>query len=223
MNLRKLLNIDGLTTTLEMIQENRFSQRECIDLIVSNAVEEPSQNADKPLDEDHHDNAEKIKGHGSSSEHGIQAEASIEKLQDSDENDVNLVRSSGNEGEPADCVKQRREDRQIDREQIMVSEPEQLANEVSPSHLQAEMEKLRDDMRSAEEQLMDLDMLCGAKEPPEIVKSFIEVNHKDGQPRLHEIPEYRESHETIGEDNSISTKPDRTTDIKIPDASGEIS
>ncbi|XP_062105500.1 sister chromatid cohesion 1 protein 2-like [Humulus lupulus] len=89
-HLRKSRIIDNFTTSMEKLQENRFSQEECMDFEMFYAAEEESRNAVKLIEEDHR---EEIIDLGTSpSKDAMHGKASSEKLEGFGEDDVNLVR-----------------------------------------------------------------------------------------------------------------------------------
>lgn len=210
-------------TSMEMLQESRFSQEECMDLDMFYGIEEP-HNPVNPNTEDQAD-GEKIKDQDpeiSAPEDGMHGEVSIEKFRDCS------IYQERFEGEPPDLIEPYSEDHKIIQEQMKVSELASLDNEMyqivredhNSSNSQAEVEKLQD-YTHAPEECMGHAMFSGTEEPQELVRPFDEENHEDGEQMFLEMTssENRKC-QTIMVDRPLSITHDGTPKSMVPESSG---
>ncbi|KAH7532362.1 hypothetical protein FEM48_Zijuj04G0011800 [Ziziphus jujuba var. spinosa] len=211
-------NLNRSKTSMEKLQEIRFSEEECMDLEMFYGIEEP-HNPVNPNAEDKTDK-EKIKDPKiSASEDGMHGEASIEKFRDSSFNQERFG------GEPPYHIEPYSQDPKIGQEQMKVSEFAPLGNEMyqivrgdhNSNNSLAEVEKLQDYTHASEE-CMGHAMFSGTEEPQELVRlgPFDEENHDDGEQMFLEMAN-REC-QTIMEDRPLSIALDGTPKSKVPDS-----
>ncbi|KAK9925479.1 hypothetical protein M0R45_033803 [Rubus argutus] len=201
---------------IEKLQWNRFSQEECADLDTFIGTEKQKQV--KQYGEDNETNGDQIKTPDIAvSEDGIQEEGQNHEI------------LYGNDREASCHVITTGEDHRSDREEIMeidLMQPEKQSCQItrrerSLRNLEADMENLKNTTFSQEE-FMGLDVLCGNKKPQELVCSYGEENHNDGEPtKLQDMIE-PDTMKTIPEEDPdpLSIAYDGSPDIKLPDALG---
>lgn len=234
MELGTSYNIKDSKTSIEKLQDNRFSQEECTNLEMFYGIEEPL-NAVYPNTEDQANrkmiNYSKIspaeggmQGEASTEispvEGGMQGEASIENLRD-----CSFYQEM--EEELPDHIKPYSEDHKTDLEQTMVSPSVHLDNEkyqvVIEDHnlcnLQTEAEKLEDAYTS--EEYIGHAMFCSPQEPQGLVTSPGQVNHgNEEQPFLNVTSSENEKCQMSIETCLLSATLHGIPEPKVPDVSG---
>lgn len=220
MELGTSYNIKNSKTSIEKLQDDKFSEEECKNLEMLYGIEEPL-NAVYPNTEDQANGKMIRYSEISPPEDGMQGEASIENLRD-----CSFYQEMMEEELP-DHIKPYSEDHKTDLEQTMVSPSVHLDNEmyqvVIEDHnlynLQTEAEKLEDAHTS--EEYIGHAMFCSPQEPQGLVTSLGQVNHgNEEQPFLDVTSSENRKCQISVETHLLSTTLHGIPEPKVPDASG---